>query len=260
MKTDELARLSLPELLDAVLGAARRDPTAQSQSRWLYVRELHRRGGESIFRGAVAWCSSQEPLERILGADVLAQLGASEANSPRLFAEQSAPVLINLLQDDDDRVVSSALFALGHLGLGKPEELSTLAANPSAEIRHALAYALGGRDDHLSLRTLGSLSRDEDEDVRNWATFGLGSLCEADTPEIRAALFDRLSEADREIRREAMVGLARRGDKRATGAITEELTGDDPSGLALEAAERLLEVHPDEPALRKALERWRPKD
>jgi len=72
---------------------------------------------------------------------------------------------------------------------------------------------------------------DVDDSVRDWATFGIGSLCDIDTPELRDALAARLADADEEVRGEAVVGLATRGDNRAIRAIVQAFASDDPSHL-----------------------------
>ena len=116
-----------------------------------------------------------------------------------------------------------------------------------------MTYALGGRDDAMSVRTLLELSGDESGEVRDWATFGLGSLCTLDTPEVRAALVARLADAQPEVRGEAMVGLACRGDLRVLDVILGELGRPAPGWFVFEAAEQLLGAHPDNEELRRAL-------
>jgi HEAT repeat protein len=61
-----------------------------------------------------------------------------------------------------------------------------------------------------AIEALLELSRDSDVDVRNWATFALGSQIDVDTPQIREALRNRLSDSDEDTRSEALCGLARR--------------------------------------------------
>src|SRR5205085_11156490 len=101
------------------------------------------------------------------------------------------------------------------------------------------------------------------------ATFALGTLCDADGPEIRMVLLQRLSDEDRETRGEAMLGLARRGDSGATVAIARELEAEDVLCLAVEAAEhlasrdflppleRLLDKLPNDKQIQAAVQRCR---
>lgn len=281
MNQRELTTLPTPELLECVLRLAAEDPTGQSDKRWDVVLVLHTRAEPLVYQRAAEWCASDQPFERMLGADILAQLGATTkvvARRRRPFARQSTPILEGLLADADPLVVSSALFALGHLSRGDTSKIAALAAHSSADVRHAVAVALGGRDELPALQALILLAADNDEDVRNWATFGLGARCDADSPEIRAVLVSRLSDGNPEIRGEAMVGLARRGDQRAIGPVLDALSetevpvlsGSERAGmLAVEAAEhlgspgfvpsleRLHEAVPEDDGIRRALRRCR---
>ena len=55
---------------------------------------------------------------------------------------------------------------------------------------------------------------DDQADVRNWATFGVGHQLDDDGMIIRDALSDRLDDTDYDTRWEAIIGLARRHDPR----------------------------------------------
>ena len=90
--------------------------------------------------------------------------------------------------------------------------------------------------DDFDVATLIGWSRDRDHEVRDWATFVLGSQLDADTDELRQALKDRLEDPDFETRCEALVGLARRRDKTAHEALMRALKGDVVSTLMVEAA------------------------
>lgn len=259
-----LRNVAIPELLERVLAAARRDPSREADERWELLRELHRRGDQAIFDAAIEWCRSPEPLVRCLGADVLGQLGFAD-DFPH--ARPSEPVLMAMLQDPDERVLACALVALAHLDVGDPAFIAGHAGHASSEVREAVAFCLAERQDPIARQALVTLSADEDTEVRNWATFGLGT--ETDSPAIREALAARLSDPDEEVRGEAMRGLAARGDVRAIPAILEEIEQDQVMDLAIEAAallpdkrflpalEELLEQFPDSADLKLAVERCR---
>jgi len=153
--------LTTPELLEQAVRLAVDDPSGQAEERWEVVRELHARGEPMIFERAVEWCASDRPLERALGADVLAQLGAM-SRPERPFARQSTPILGELLADGDPRVLASALFALGHLKGGDSTRIAALALHSSSDVRHATAFALGGRDEPVALQALILLTADGD--------------------------------------------------------------------------------------------------
>ncbi len=75
--------------------------------------------------------------------------------------------------------------------------------------------------------------------MRDWATFGLGSLTDVDTPELQDALLARMSEDDDEIRGEALIGLARCRHPDALGLVRDELNRPFAGGWSIEAAELL---------------------
>jgi HEAT repeat protein len=254
MKSDEIDRMTTEALLEKALAVSRADPTDETDERWDLIRALHRRADRTILERALAWCAGAEAVERVLGADVLAQLGTASEAGVRLYAAESTPVLCGLLRDTDERVLRSALFGLGHLETGEPAEVATLATHSSADVRHAVAHALGGRSDPVSIRTLVALTADADGDVRDWATFALGSLCEIDTPEVRESLLARVADSNSEARGEALVGLAVRADRRAAPHIVAALKGGATDYLTLDAARELLERCPEETELRRLLE------
>jgi HEAT repeat protein len=236
MSTDDLESLPTSALVDALLAALRADPERESDEYWDTVRTLRRRNSREVFDAAVALCARHEWIERAAGADVLSQIGPLEAGN-RPFAAESAPVLMRLLSDPEPELVRSALDALGHLSAGEPEQLATLATHASANVRFALAFALGGRTDPSSIATLIALSADVDPETRDWATFALGSQCgDEDTPEIREALAARLTDANADARGEAIVGLARRRDDRCVPVLLQALAESDLNSFAVDAA------------------------
>ena len=104
---------------------------------------------------------------------------------------------------------------------------------------------MNGHNDKRAIAALIKLSGDDHPQVRNWATFGLGSLLEVDTPEIREALYQRFlledptDEETAEIQGEALVGLASRQDERILPKLMEQLMSENLSVLEIEAAEEL---------------------
>ena len=56
------------------------------------------------------------------------------------------------------------------------------ARRPGGDVREAVAFALGGRPGEDVSQALIALSADAEDDVRDWATFALGTLAEADSP------------------------------------------------------------------------------
>src|SRR5579864_4736853 len=73
------------------------------------------------------------------------------------------------------------------------------------------------------------------------------SLGDADSVEIRDALFSRLSDSNEDVREEAMFGLAKRKDERVLQALLSALNQpnlDDPgvTMLTIEAADAMLDM------------------
>jgi len=85
------------------------------------------------------------------------------------------------------------------------------------------------------------LMRDADEDVRDWATFGLGVLGDEDSSEIRGALCKRITDPNRVVREEAILALSKRKELRVVPALLAELNQPDISERLKGAAESFLD-------------------
>lgn len=215
---------------------------ADSEERWAVVHALHRRDPVTVFGHARKLCSGKTLVERELGTDLLQIIGNPDEPPHHPMKAESIPVLLKLLEDPEPRVIASAIYVLGHLGAleERLEHHQHLVDHESVWIRLAIACSLGSDGSAPNVvEALIKLTNDEDKETRNWATFSLGTQCEADSPEIREALFARLDENDHEIRGEAMVGLARRKDVRVLPNIKKEIESGYFSSLPFEAAEEL---------------------
>ncbi len=200
---------------------------------WEFIAEIQRRGTREEFNIAKEQTKSNDPIRREIGADILGQLGWQKSK----FRKASVKILISLLKDENEDVIYAAATALGHREA--PEaipHLRKLKDHTSENIRHSVVYGLTGYEDEDTINTLIELSNDSDRDVRDWATFNLGTQCEVDTPELRKALKDRLTDEDSIIRGEAMVGMAKRKDKGIKDFILKELESEEIGILTLEAA------------------------
>jgi HEAT repeat protein len=217
---------------------------------WAIVLELQRRGDRETFAAARALCLQESDDARCLGVSVLARLGSEE---DRPFLEETLP-LLRLLCDEQasDDLLAVAVGALGLLGdpRGAPSVLAQR-SHPSAMVRLAVAQSaegVGGEPpDPDVLAAVMLLMEDDDDAVRDWATFSLGSLFEADSPRIRSALYARIDDPDEGVSAEALAGLAARDDERVVGRIQERLEAaieqpfEDPhvEDLIVESAARL---------------------
>lgn len=205
------------------------------ESHWS-LAVVHYRGGQVEFDLGFQYAASLDPLDRATGAMILGQLGWGN----RTFLEESVDALISLMADRDEEVVIAAAYALGHRRSprGIPFVLP-LVDHPREEVRQAAVSGLTGLDEPSAIAGLVNLAGDEAPKVRDWAAFGLGTMIDADTPEIREALFRLLDDTDAEIRGEALIGLAKRRDPRVMPALVRELEGEFYGGWCVEAAELL---------------------
>ncbi|MGX1884380.1 ankyrin repeat domain-containing protein [Streptomyces sp. NPDC055287] len=251
-------RTPFEELAVRALGGG--DP---GRDEWMEsVAALWRRGDEETFQAAAAWCASGDPLRQAFAADVLAQLGSEQGGNA--FTARALPLLRELARqagETDAELAQAAVLALGHHGdpAALPEILRH-AGHPDADVRHRVALSLIGlvpAGNREGAAALVALSRDPDAEVRDWATLALAGL-DADTPEIREALADRLEDPDPDTAAEAARGLTVRGDARAVAALERLLRDGDPEGYAYATAVEALE-YVEDVTVRRRLERTPPR-
>jgi len=211
-----------------------------SDARRKAVNELLRRGDEETFETARQWFDSDDVTERELAANLLGQLGEIREVGGRQFfpfTDRSVPLLEKLMDDSEPRVNAAAIHSLAeHYLCGPVLARPMLADHPSKNVRLAVARAAWeGNDSEDAVILLIKLSEDDDDNVRDWASFGLGTA-NIDTPEIREALLKRLDDLHDDTKAEAMIGLARRKDARAIPHIKSALEADCVGSGAIEAA------------------------
>jgi len=203
---------------------------------WKIVIALHRRGTREILDLCRMSYTSEDFRKRELSAAILGQLGWKKDK----FRKQVIELLCSLLYDKNSSVVASAAFALGHRKASEGvKQLVGLKNHKRERVRQGAVFGLLCQEEPFAITTLMDLSKDKSRDVRNWATFGIGSMIEADTPKIRRVLQERLKDKDREIRGEALVGLARRHHPQSIKWAMRALAEERPMVLYLEAAEIL---------------------
>lgn len=204
---------------------------------WEAVGSLQRRGTREVLEAAARLLESPLPRARRQGADILGQLGIPE----RTFPEECVRLLLELLRrESEPSVLHAVAVALGHLQATRAvPELVKLKGHPSEEVRSGVVHGLAGQSLPEAVSALIELSEDPGEDVRNWATFELGSLTEVDTPQLREALLRRLTDANEEVRGEALVGLAQRKDPRVVEPLMAALRAPKVLVLVVEAAQVL---------------------
>jgi HEAT repeat protein len=235
------------ELIAVALGAGERDYPAA-------VAALVERGGDRIEVAAVALCDDPVPLAQILGVDLLVELTLVN----RLAMVNRAVTAIGALIDrePEPEALRAAISAAGNLcdpRLAAP--VLRQVAHPDPAVRRAVAMAVPFLVDreYVSLGravdALVTLTRDRESSVRDWATTAVGSLFDADSPEIRSALLERLDDTDESTRAEARVGLARRHDPRVLGVVRAALCSPTAGPLDVQCAVWLAEPGLLEPLL-----------
>jgi hypothetical protein len=128
-------------------------------------------------------------------------------------------------------------------------------AEDRAEAAFGLATAVTGREDDPAVSALIRLTGDAEPDVRDQATFALGTLAPVDGPDVRDALWARLDDTDPDTREEAVRGLALRRDPRAVPLLGELLAAGSAHPHTLQAAAVLADA-----ALLSVLEQYEPGD
>ncbi len=243
---------STDELIELLLS---KNSAFESDEEWVLIGRLQQRLPQTLDRIQILRESGLE-CARDLAVIVLGQNLVREKHQ----AHRLTQVLIEMLWSETSlRVIESITHALGHLRDPMASDpLVELSRHRDPAIRWAAVSSLCGRDESRCIEALIVCSSDLDRDVRNWATFGLGSMVDVDTEALCQALVARLEDADDEIREEAIVGLARRGDVRVIVPFKSEL---DRRGIGIlrdsplmqEAAEAIVN-----PSIIKRGKEWAP--
>ncbi|MGE3918301.1 MAG: HEAT repeat domain-containing protein [Hyphomicrobiaceae bacterium] len=215
--------------LSELIGLASADP--KSDLGEAAICELQVRGGLDVLEAALALVEDNaSPTRRSAGAWVLTQLGAAAG----AFDHEAGKALVRLLGDPDPGVLAAACNGVGRrlkdraVGLLLP-----FRDHSEAIVRFHVAIGLQQATSREAAEALLPLMRDGNRDVRDWATFGVGSILdEHDFPALREALAARLADDDAEVAMEAIAGLALRKDPRGLAALEKILARDSSEVMA----------------------------
>jgi HEAT repeats len=228
------------ELMTLVLAIS---PDVDDEAYWHPIGVLQNRLPEILERVTSLLRSGNEK-EREIAGTILGQ----SRRAVKWDVKHCVVLLAEAVQREPAvRPLAAMLHGLGHL---HDESIIPIVTafrwHEDANVRYALTNALHAFENLEAIQTLIELSADTDRDVRNWATFNLGSQIEMDIAAIRDALAARLNESDDEILWEAIVGLARRGDARLIVPLTSVFDRLNPEelrnlGLAYDAIADIVE-------------------
>lgn len=107
------------------------------------------------------------------------------------------------------------------------------------DVRYSLVSALSGIENPKAIETLIELSEDKYSSIRNWATFGIGTLSEQNNDQIINALWKRTKDKHQETKLEAIVGLVNRNEVKIKEQMIKELKTGEYGILLFEAIETL---------------------
>jgi HEAT repeat protein len=207
---------------------------------WNNILELRKRAPKDVYNQAYILAKSESDKKKIIGIDVLAQLGFD----PRIGQNKTVELYFELLENrQSDNVLFAIFFGISHNNenLTKSQVLKLIEFKHSEnnDVRYSLVSAISGIDNPKAIETLIELSEDKLSSIRNWATFGIGTLSEENNDRIINALWNRVKDKHQITKLEAIVGLANRNDVKVKEEIIKELKNGEYGTLLFDAIETL---------------------
>src|SRR5271165_497225 len=146
------------------------------------VELLRARVDHEVLVSASELCKSADAKERFLGASILGELGGETP----VFAQERFDILEGMVRTETDTsVLGRAAGSLGEVRDNRAVPiLAALRHHEDPDVRYGVVWGLVACPTAESVPALIEMSADEDEDVRDWATFGLGPQVDVDTDEI----------------------------------------------------------------------------
>ncbi|MEV0567907.1 HEAT repeat domain-containing protein [Dactylosporangium sp. NPDC050588] len=168
--------LSTAELFAAAEAEVRDD---DSEWHWEHLVALHERATPEVFRTAWALAGDADPRRRELGVRVMREVGRDDPAAADL-RRGNWPVLLDLLdRETHPDVLPWVVSATGYNEVpGALPAVLRLAGHPDAEVRFRVAASIPSLVDpaapeEAALAALRVLTEDDDEDVREYASYGL---------------------------------------------------------------------------------------
>ena len=203
---------------------------------WDDVSELRKRPNNDVFTKSFELAKSNDDLQKIIGLDILQQLGFE----PRFNKKETLDLHFELLEvAQSNRVLVSIFHGIGHnndeLEDWQISKLVEFKNQTNTEVKHALISALSGIENLQAISALIEFTKQKEPSIRNWATFGIGTQIDTDNAEIRNALWNLVGDSDYDTKSEAIVGLAKRNDEKIKKVILAELQSDSFGTLLFDA-------------------------
>ncbi|BEP14923.1 hypothetical protein acdb102_32340 [Acidothermaceae bacterium B102] len=194
----------------------------------------------AVLDAANEWCLSTHNATRATGLDVLGELADDDESLVGLLLEHVLRAALStdvdvrlaaataLAYKDDDRVQAIQIGLLGDADevVGR-QVLYSLPRAADLPAAHPIVNALLRAMEHPC------------DEVRDWATFALGSKSHVDTPAIRDAFVRRLTDEGADTAGEAARALGARKDHRVLPFLLVVLTDPDVDYLFVDAAREL---------------------
>ena len=203
---------------------------------WENIRELRSRVSDDVFRRSFSLAKSGSEKEKIIGINLLSQLGKQPR---RCFAETMQLYYEILTTETNPNVIEAALYGIGHnnkkINTKQTSLISSFRHHENDDVRDAVVFALLGVENKVAINTLLFLTEDKVASIRDWATFGIGTQVEATSKQITDALWRRVTDKHQVTKLEAILGLAKRKDPRVKDVIKKELLNCECGTLIFEA-------------------------
>lgn len=212
-------------------------PDESSEHFWNVIDDIARHN-DDLLEIVSSLIKSNDKSERVVAADIMGRVGIYQPQ----YLDRFLHVLVESASVEGNNDVQ---WAIAHAVRDIPDRqaasiLERYAYHEDPDVRLEVAtglpHSIETNDSGSALDTLLDLTRDENSDVRDWATFGIGSLIDMDSENIRQYLVDRLDDVNGDVRAEAMMGLARRHDDRVLDALAGELRTPTVGTLVVRAA------------------------
>ena len=147
----------------------------------------------------------------------------SAAGALARMGEKAVPVLLDIIASSEhpQSIKGHAAWALAFMGAEIREQLYAAISSDSAEVRCAIASAIGNvvqeTKDTEGLNLLIAVLQDSEAMVRAEAATAMSQL--DDDPKLISALIDSLSDRDGEVRKNVAFALMKLGDRRALHSL-----------------------------------------